>query len=404
MPGPRADRLAVRLIVPGNVLHNSGGNAYNAALVRGLTAHGADVDVCPADGHWPVGSVEERRRLAGLLLDGGSDDGLDSAGAERAATPVTIVDGLVALGAPLEMEAAAAAGRPAWILLHMPLATHPDLEERALAAAAGVICTSSTTAAAIRDKHCPVPIHVALPGTDAAPPAAGSNPPHLVAVAALLPNKDQLLLLKALAGLTDLPWSAALVGSDSADPAYARAVRSVITRLGLTGRVAVRGELSGDALDEAWHRADLSLLISRAEAYGMVVTESLARGIPVVVRAGTGAVEALAAGSPGPAGPPGGAAAPDGGGGPSLPGVAVVLGADPSPLAAVLRGWLTDPELRSRWRDAALDARNRLPGWDATARTVLDSIAADRSGQNAPRSRTASCHSVAVPADGQWPL
>ncbi|MEV7135028.1 glycosyltransferase [Arthrobacter sp. NPDC093128] len=397
----------IRLIVPGNVLHNSGGNAYNAALVRGLTAHGADVDVCPADGHWPVGSVEERRRLAGLLLDGGSDDGPDSAGAERAATPVTIVDGLVALGAPLEMEAAAAAGRPAWILLHMPLAAHPDLEERALAAAAGVICTSSTTAAAIRGKHCPVPIHVALPGTDAAHFAAGSIPPHLVAVAALLPNKDQLLLLKALAGLTDLPWSAALVGSDSADPAYARTVRSAITRLGLTSRVAVRGELSGQVLDEAWHRADLSLLISRAEAYGMVVAESLAHGIPVVVRAGTGAVEALAAGSPspagspGPAGQPGGAAAPDGGGGPALPGAAVVLGADPSPLAAVLRGWLTDPELRSRWRDAALDARNRLPGWDATARTVLDSIAADRSGQHAPRSRTAPGHSVAVPADGQ---
>ncbi len=221
MPGPRAERPVIRLIVPGNVLHNSGGNAYNAALVRGLTALGADVDVCPADGHWPVGSGEERRRLAGLLLDGGSGDGPDSAAAEGAGRRVTIVDGLVALGAPREMEAAAAAGRPAWILLHMPLAAHPDLEERALAAAAGVICPSSTTAAAIRAKHCPAPIHVALPGTDAAAPAAGSDPPHLVAVAALLPNKDQLLLLEALAGLTDLPWTAALVGSASADPDYA---------------------------------------------------------------------------------------------------------------------------------------------------------------------------------------
>ena len=173
---------------------------------------------------------------------------------------MTIVDGLVGLGAPLEMEAAAAAGRPAWILLHMPLADHPDLEERALAAAAGVICTSSTTAAAIRDKHCPAPIHVALPGTDAAPPAAGSNPPHLVSVAALLPNKDQLLLLEAFAGLTDLPWTAALVGSDSADTVYAQTVRNAVTRLGLTDRVTVRGELAGDALEEAWHRADLSLL------------------------------------------------------------------------------------------------------------------------------------------------
>ena len=224
MPVPRADGPVIRLIVPGNVLHNSGGNAYNAALVRGLTSLGAYVDVCPADGHWPVGSGEERRRLAGLLLDAGAASPAGSA-SPAAGRPVTIVDGLVALGAPREMEAAAAAGRPAWILLHMPLATHPDLEARSLAAAAGVICTSSTTAAAIRDKHCPAPIHVALPGTDAARPAAGSDPPHLVAVAALLPNKDQLLLLAALAELTDLPWTAALVGSDAADAGYAQAVR-----------------------------------------------------------------------------------------------------------------------------------------------------------------------------------
>lgn len=377
----RAGNLAVRLIVPGNVLHHSGGNAYNAALVRGLTALGADVDVCRVDGNWPVGSEEERRRLARLLVDGGGNRN------GTAPPTVTIVDGLVALGAPLELEAAAAAGRPVWILVHMPLAAHPDLEQRALAAAAGVICTSSTAAAEVQSRHnaaapnpadatrrSAAPIHVALPGTRPAPPAAGSDPPHFVAVAALLPNKDQLLLLEALAGLTDLPWTAALVGSDSADPAYAKAVRGAITRLGLTGRVTVRGELYGEALDEAWHRADLSLLISRAEAYGMVVTESLARGIPVVVRDGTGAVEALAAGSP--------IAARDdnGGGGPALPGTAVVLGADPTPLAGVLRGWLTDPDLRSRWRESAQAARIRLPGWDGTARTVLNSIATGRPG------------------------
>jgi len=386
MPGSRAGNLAVRLVVPGNVLHHSGGNAYNAALVRGLTALGAEVDVCRVDGQWPVGSEEERRRLARLLVDGNRNG--------AAATPVTIVDGLVALGAPLEMEAAAAAGRPVWILVHMPLAAHPDLEQRALAAAAGVICTSSTAAAEIQSRpsaaahnpagpaHAgslnPAGIHVALPGTDAAPPSAGSNPPHLVAVAALLPNKDQVLLLEALTGLTDVPWTAALVGSDSADPAYAEVVRGAITRLGLTGRVTVRGELTGEALDEAWRRADLSLLISRTEAYGMVVTESLARGIPVVVRDGTGAVEALAAGSPIAS------REDDDGGGPALPGTAVVLGTDPSPLAGVLRRWLTDPDLRSRWRESAKAARNRLPGWDVTARTVLDSIATDRPGAGDP--------------------
>jgi hypothetical protein len=390
VPEPGAASPAVRLIVPGNVRHNSGGNAYNAALAHGLTGLGAALNILPVDGHWPVGSEEERRRLAGVLLEGGTEG--------AAGEPVTIVDGLVALGAPHAVEEAAAAGKQAWILVHMTLPEHPDLEGRALAAAAGVICTSSTAAAELRSRHGSAPngsapngsapIRVALPGTSAAPLAAGSSPPHVVAVAALLPNKDQLLLLEALAGIKDLHWTAALVGSDSADPAYADAVRGAIIRLGLAGRVSVRGELTGQALEAEWDRADLSLLISRAEAYGMVVTESLARGIPVVVRAGTGAVEALAAGSPGRSeAPDGGAAAdagaePDGGAAagagaePALPGAAVVLGTDPAPLEAALRTWLTDPELRSRWREAAQAARKRLPGWDTTARTVLDAIAA----------------------------
>lgn len=395
MPQSRASGPMVRLIAPGNVLHNSGGNAYNAALARGLTALGAEVEICRVDGHWPVGSGEERRRLARTLLGG----------AARSRESVTIVDGLVALGAPGALEEAAAAGRPAWILLHMALEEHPDLEERALAAAAGVICASSTAATALRARYSGAgyggarysgagysgagysrtggvrralpPIHAAPPGTNPAPLAGGSEPPHLVSVAALLPNKDQLLLLAALADLKDLPWSAALVGSDSADPVYAEEVRSTVTRLGLAGRVAVRGELTGQAFAEEWHRADLSLLVSRVETYGMVVTESLAHGIPVVVRNGTGAVEALAAGSP-DAAETSGAEVPDGGGAPALPGAAVVLDTDPAPLAAVLRRWLTDRDLREQWREAAVAARTRLPGWDVTARTVLDIVAGPR--------------------------
>ncbi len=216
---------------------------------------------------------------------------------------------------------------------------------------------------------------MALPGTAPAPLAAGSRStgaPHLIAVAALLPNKDQSLLLEALARLADVPWTASLIGSDTADPAYAAQLRTSVERLGLAGRIRVPGELRGPALDAEWDAADLSLLISRAETYGLVVTESLARGIPVVVREGTGAVEALAAGTlPGqPAAFPAPDSPPDFPG-PGLPGAAVGLGTDPAPLADLLRRWLDDPGLRDRWREAAAAAQGRLPGWDATARTVL---------------------------------
>ncbi|MDQ0754295.1 glycosyltransferase [Arthrobacter sp. B3I4] len=329
--------------------HNSGGNAYNAALLRALADLGMVTESCTVDGDWPVGSPADRRRLGVLLTDIDDDGG-----------PVTLVDGLVALGAPEELEAAAAAGMPAWILLHMPLADHPELERRALRAAAGVICTSSSAAADLQQRHGPdLPDGggIALPGTEPAPPAAGSEPPHLLVVAALLPNKSQHLLLRALATLTDLAWTASFVGSDTADQAYASLLRGETERLGLWDRVRIPGELRGAALEAEWAAADLSLLVSQAETYGLVVTESLARAVPVIVRRGTGATEALAAGTP--------AGAAD------LPGAAVELEDDPEPLAALLRRWLTEPDLRRQWRAAAEVSRNNLPGWDVTARAVL---------------------------------
>ena len=97
------DGLRVRLVVPGNVRHNSGGNVYNAALARELAVLGVDVDICPLDGGWPVGSPEDRRRLAALLCDGDSADDRDpGAGTKR---QVTLVDGLLACGAPEELAA-----------------------------------------------------------------------------------------------------------------------------------------------------------------------------------------------------------------------------------------------------------------------------------------------------------
>ena len=382
------DGLRVRLVVPGNVRHNSGGNVYNAALARELSALGVDVDVCPLGGGWPVGSPEDRRRLAALLR--GVDDAggtNDHAGADRR---VTLVDGLLACGAPEELAAAAAAGHPAWILLHMPLddTGHGEagLERRALRAAAGVICTSTSAAAGVRARHGLDGVRTALPGSDPAALAAGSEPPHLLALAALLPNKDQSLLLAALSDLTDLPWTASLVGSDTADPAYAARLRDTVNRLGLQDRVRIPGELRGVALAAEWAPADLSLLISRAETFGLVVTESIARGVPVVVRAGTGAVEALAAGTPGAA----------------VPGAAVALGADPAPLTRVLRRWLSEPRLRTRWRAAAVDARDRLPGWDATARAVLAALDPQHSVPDHPDTERPAVQPPAAPGAAPW--
>jgi glycosyltransferase involved in cell wall biosynthesis len=206
-----------------------------------------------------------------------------------------------------------------------------------------------------------------------------------------------------------------LVGSATADPDYARQVAAAVDRHGLDGRVQLPGELTGEALEQQWHAADLSLLVSKVEAFGMAVTESIARGVPVVVRAGTGAVEALGLGAEPAQGLGAGAGAEPALPAAAMPGAAVELGAgvelgaapestgtagddaagaegNPEPLAVLLRSWLTDPGLRAEWRRRALVGRDLLPGWDATARQVL--------GYVAPEAWPAG-HSSHRPADGE---
>lgn len=154
--------------------------------------------------------------------------------------------------------------------------------------------------------------------------------------------------------LQDFEWTAQLVGSDKVDDDLSREVRERIDQAGLSYRVTVLGQRSGDALASVWAKADLLVHTSRTETYGMVITEALARGIPAIVPAGTGAVEAQGVGESFPPG-------------------------DADALSAVLHGWLSDPELRQRWRDEAEKLRLQLPTWADTARIVAAALPAGAS-------------------------
>ena len=95
----------------------------------------------------------------------------------------------------------------------------------------------------------------------------------------------------------------------------------------------------------------------RAETYGMVVTEALARGLPVVAAEVGGVPEALGHGADG-----------------TRPGLLVPPG-DPAALGAALRAWLGDAELRSRLRRAARERRESLAGWPATTSVLAGVLA-----------------------------
>ncbi|WP_245827755.1 glycosyltransferase [Sinomonas mesophila] len=355
----------MRLVAAEGLGYASGGTVFNECLADALRGLGAAVELRGVPGAWPVGSPADRARLAAALALG---DGADDGGT------CLLVDGLLACGAPEETARAAAdaeAGGRLGILVHMSLPDAPGLEppeaerlarleKAALAAAHAVFSPSEFAAQRLARRH-GTAARVARPGVVRAPEAPGSlaasGVPRIVCFAALLPGKGQLGLVRALGALRDLAWTAELAGHDGADPAYADAVRSEAGRLGIAGRVDVPGELRGSALEGAWDRADLTVLPSASETFGLSVAESLARGIPAVVGAGTGAEEALGLSLAGGLG---------------LAGTA--CGTGEGELARVLGAWLTDASLRARWREAARAARPLLPGWDATARAVAEGL------------------------------
>src|SRR5690606_22570062 len=102
--------------------------------------------------------------------------------------------------------------------------------------------------------------------------------------------------------------------------------------------------------------ADLLVLASHGESYGMVVTESLARGVPVLATNTKGLPEALGR-------------APDGG----SPGMLVPPG-EARTFARALRRWLTDAELRAQLRGAAVARRDTLVEWTVTAGLVSSAL------------------------------
>jgi len=142
------------------------------------------------------------------------------------------------------------------------------------------------------------------------------------------------------------------VGSLDRNTAFVEALRRRSVDGGLDDRVGFPGPRTGADLDRSYAEADLMVLASRAETYGMVVTEALARGVPVVATDVGGVAEALGHG-------------PDG----IRPGV-LLPPDDPAVLGAALRAWLGDAELRGRLRQAAVERRESLSGWSTTTSVI----------------------------------
>jgi glycosyltransferase involved in cell wall biosynthesis len=237
----------------------------------------------------------------------------------------------------------------------MPL--RDERERAALSAAASVVTTSAWARRVLLQLYS-LPsdrVHVAEPGVERGELASGSaTAGALLSVAAVIPGKGHDVLLDALAPLTGLRWECLCVGSLERDPMFVERLRRRVADAGMDERVRFSGPQAGAELAGSYGAADVLVLPSRAETYGMVVAEALARGLPVVAADVGGVREALGHGADG-----------------TRPGL-LVPPDDPSALRDALRAWLEDADLRLRLRRAARERRDSLAGWSRTTSAIAD--------------------------------
>jgi glycosyltransferase involved in cell wall biosynthesis len=335
-------RGSVHVVLPDGIddpARPSGGNVYDRRVCRHLSGLGWDVHEHAVPGSWPRPDAAARTALA-RLVRGLPDDA------------VVLLDGLVASTAAEALVPQSGRLRLV-VLVHMPLGLHrPEegAEEAVLTRAAAVVTTSAWARCALLRRY-PLRadrLHVAEPGTDSAPVSPGSpSGGALLCVAAVVPGKGHDLLAAALADVSDLGWRCVCVGPLDRD--FASLFPPQPRDAGIDDRLRLVGPRAGPSLEAEYATADVLVLASRAETYGMVVTEALAHGLPVVATDVGGAPQALGR-------------APDG----SLPGL-LVPAEDPDGLARALRSWLTDAGTRERLRRAARARRGTLTGWATTA-------------------------------------
>ena len=337
----------------------SGGNTYHRMMCTELAALG-----------WTT-----RERLVELGPPAQQGAPTQTMGGLLASIPdrsVVLLDGLVALPMPAVLVPEADRLRLV-VVVHLPLGLDPgggpDPERRAaegavLRAAAAVVTTSRWTRDWLLAAHPlePSRVHVVTPGVQPADLARGSPAGgRLLCVGAVSATKGHDVLVDALAAVSDLDWACRCIGSVDVERDLARRVVDRARDLGLGERVVFTGPRVGAELEAEYAVADVLVAPSRIETYGLVVTEALARGVPVIGARVGGLPEAMGT-------------TPDG----HRPGV-LVPPADAASLGAVLRGWLTDAAMREGLRAAARTRRATLGDWSDPARrlsAVLSVVAA----------------------------
>jgi len=349
----RSATAPIHLVVPGPINTLTGGFIYDRHVTEGLERAGRLGDLLCLGGNYPRPAADDLARDAEQLR------ALSDAG-------MVVIDGLALTALAQNGGAGAFRGRLI-ALIHHPLCdetglspddvrTYFNAEKAALKGVSGCIVTSPATARRMRDFGLAADrIHVVIPGLDH--PSATPRPVRqsgesvrLLCVASISPRKGQDILLDALTGLTDLNWRLDLIGARR-DAEFADKIGYKITDARLADRARYLGEIDGGLLSKHYAAADLFVLPSHHEGFGMALTEAMAHGLPVVSTTAGAIPETVPEGA----------------------GVLVAPG-DVDALAACLRHFIEDAAARSRASRIGMETAARMPSWAQTSEKFIAAV------------------------------
>lgn len=235
------------------------------------------------------------------------------------------------------------------------------LEQAAIDAADVCVATSRVTADRLESEGIASGVLVAEPGADRFPRSPNASREaadarlQLLFVGNIQPRKRVLELARAFADLPLTNSELVLVGAEL-EPNYAADVRAVIAHAQIADRVRWLGSLDASGVARQLSLAEVLVLPSLLEGYGMVLSEALWAGVPVIA-ARVGAAEALVSRT------------------------AAGLLFEPNDLrglAASLESFVADRQLRGRLRLAAAQSAEHLPRWRDTALAVRATLQKSR--------------------------
>lgn len=328
----------------------SGGNHYDRCLIEGLHALGWSVQVHLVAGAWSPANATAPQAVTTILQGLHTD-------------AKVLVDGLIIQAAAAALAAEAARLR-LMALLHMPpgggtTSIAPDVRSL-LQQMRAVIVTSAWCKHRLCRQYglAAQQITVATPGVEGSPLAPGSRQgQQLLCVAAVSPPKGHDILIQALGQVADLPWQLTCAGPTAAGSSFLDHLHETARAAHIADRIRYLGPLPRPELAQVYAAADVLVLASREESYGMVVTEALAHGLPVIASRVGGMAEALGHGAKG-----------------QHPGLLIAPESSVA-LTAALRTWLTHARLRRQLRHAARQRRLTLQGWSNTAHRIAAALA-----------------------------